>query len=59
MVRVLLVTKRYASHQAHHTPTSGIVSFNLADVGEGIAECEILKWYIIFLSIKLYYMNVK
>eukprot|EP01113_Clastostelium_recurvatum_P004171 TRINITY_DN1183_c0_g1_i1.p1 TRINITY_DN1183_c0_g1~~TRINITY_DN1183_c0_g1_i1.p1 ORF type:complete len:504 (+),score=120.97 TRINITY_DN1183_c0_g1_i1:125-1636(+) len=27
-------------------PTSGIIPFNLADVGEGIAECEILKWHV-------------
>eukprot|EP01112_Ceratiomyxa_fruticulosa_P005131 TRINITY_DN1570_c0_g1_i2.p1 TRINITY_DN1570_c0_g1~~TRINITY_DN1570_c0_g1_i2.p1 ORF type:complete len:233 (+),score=48.02 TRINITY_DN1570_c0_g1_i2:336-1034(+) len=25
---------------------SGIIQYNLADVGEGISECEILKWYI-------------
>jgi len=28
------------------TPTSGIVPFKLADVGEGIAECEVLKWHV-------------
>ncbi len=27
-------------------PAFGIVHFNLADVGEGITECEVLKWNI-------------
>eukprot|EP00027_Filamoeba_sp_ATCC50430_P006869 CAMPEP_0168564316 /NCGR_PEP_ID=MMETSP0413-20121227/13177_1 /TAXON_ID=136452 /ORGANISM="Filamoeba nolandi, Strain NC-AS-23-1" /LENGTH=506 /DNA_ID=CAMNT_0008595973 /DNA_START=43 /DNA_END=1560 /DNA_ORIENTATION=- len=24
----------------------GVIQFNLADIGEGIAECEILKWHV-------------
>lgn len=26
--------------------TTGVVQYKLTDVGEGIAECEILKWYV-------------
>lgn len=25
-----------------------LVEFNLADIGEGIAECELLKWYVAY-----------
>ena len=24
----------------------GVIDFKLADIGEGIAECELLKWYV-------------
>ncbi len=27
-------------------PSFAIVQFKLADIGEGIAECEILKWHV-------------
>ncbi len=31
---------------ARATPTSGVIPFLLTDVGEGIAECEVLKWHV-------------
>eukprot|EP01116_Phalansterium_solitarium_P008918 TRINITY_DN2288_c0_g1_i1.p1 TRINITY_DN2288_c0_g1~~TRINITY_DN2288_c0_g1_i1.p1 ORF type:complete len:508 (-),score=64.27 TRINITY_DN2288_c0_g1_i1:276-1799(-) len=36
--------RRFASAAA--APVGGVVSFNLADIGEGIAECEIIKWHV-------------
>ncbi len=27
-------------------PTSGVIPFLLADIGEGIAECEVMKWFV-------------
>jgi 2-oxoisovalerate dehydrogenase E2 component (dihydrolipoyl transacylase) len=39
-------TVRHYASSTINTQTSGIVQFKLADVGEGIAECEVLKWHI-------------
>jgi len=42
--------RRYASgggnSGAAQPNSSGIISFNLPDIGEGIAEVEVLKWYV-------------
>jgi hypothetical protein len=32
--------------RAYSTDGRKVVQFNLADVGEGIAECEVLKWFV-------------
>ena len=37
---------RYVGSAVAVPSASGLISFNLADIGEGIAECEILKWYV-------------
>eukprot|EP01111_Echinosteliopsis_oligospora_P011122 TRINITY_DN3593_c0_g1_i1.p1 TRINITY_DN3593_c0_g1~~TRINITY_DN3593_c0_g1_i1.p1 ORF type:complete len:530 (-),score=175.08 TRINITY_DN3593_c0_g1_i1:52-1641(-) len=39
-------TRNYASSANVDTSGGGVVSFKLADIGEGIAECEILKWMV-------------
>jgi hypothetical protein len=34
---------------------SGVVAFKLADIGEGIAEVELLKWFVkVVLSVRLF-----
>lgn len=33
------------SNQSHPSQPSAILQFNLADIGEGITECELLQWY--------------
>lgn len=39
------ITKRFFASNPS-TNAGGVVQFKLADVGEGIAEVEILKWFI-------------
>lgn len=36
----------FSSHALLDLPASGIVSIPLAQTGEGIAECELLKWFV-------------
>lgn len=37
---------RYTSHAAVDQPAGGMVDIPLAQTGEGIAECELLKWFV-------------
>lgn len=36
----------YSSHALADLPASGVVDVPLAQTGEGIAECELLKWSV-------------
>lgn len=36
----------YSSHALADIPEGGIVDVPLAQTGEGIAECELLKWFV-------------
>lgn len=36
----------YSNHALADLPASGIVDVPLAQTGEGIAECELLKWFV-------------
>lgn len=36
------------SRQFSSSSASNVIDFNLADIGEGIAEVEIMEWYVIF-----------
>lgn len=36
----------YSNHALADLPASGIVDLPLAQTGEGIAECELLKWFV-------------
>eukprot|EP01117_Protostelium_nocturnum_P006492 TRINITY_DN2341_c0_g1_i1.p1 TRINITY_DN2341_c0_g1~~TRINITY_DN2341_c0_g1_i1.p1 ORF type:complete len:551 (-),score=217.66 TRINITY_DN2341_c0_g1_i1:40-1623(-) len=44
--RSFSTSMRLNGSSAPSASQGGIVSFNLADIGEGIAECELLKWHI-------------
>ena len=50
--RSLPVSRLFEASSLSWTPAftrtyaSSVKSFNLADVGEGISECEVLKWYV-------------
>eukprot|EP00455_Lapot_gusevi_P038475 TRINITY_DN4313_c0_g1_i2.p1 TRINITY_DN4313_c0_g1~~TRINITY_DN4313_c0_g1_i2.p1 ORF type:complete len:360 (-),score=167.56 TRINITY_DN4313_c0_g1_i2:5-1084(-) len=41
----LFGARRMAS-SASTASADGVIEFKLADIGEGIAECELLKWYV-------------
>lgn len=36
----------YSNHALADLPASGMVDVPLAQTGEGIAECELLKWFV-------------
>lgn len=36
----------YSSHALADVPVGGVVDVPLAQTGEGIAECELLKWFV-------------
>lgn len=36
----------YSNHALADLPAGGIVDVPLAQTGEGIAECELLKWFV-------------
>lgn len=42
---------RYYLHRGFHSSLPSYAKtlhkFNLADIGEGITECEIIKWYVL------------
>lgn len=37
---------RFASQQSTASSADGTIEFNLADIGEGIAECELIRWFV-------------
>lgn len=45
---------RYYIHRGFHSSLPSYAKklerFKLADIGEGITECEIIKWYVRFFS---------
>lgn len=40
-----ITTSRINSFSSSRSTAGKLINFNLADIGEGIAECEVLKWY--------------
>lgn len=38
--------RSFSSSAAGTTLPGGLIEFNLADIGEGIAECEIIRWFV-------------